>query len=219
MKRSKYLLMWIALLMLAGMACNLSLNLPGGSEQPDVEVTGEDVIAAATNIPTVVAEGAGALATVEALATRPVAVLDEFLGAVIQPDENGDFTLEVTQPAFNEYLATQEAEALAAGRTWPLQNAQVVFADGVVTLTGDVTDPIATTLSADLLVGVENGRLQFDVQSATAGGFPIPTAARDTVASGVNSAIGVALQQLPADIVLEQATVGDGIIVIEGRQN
>jgi hypothetical protein len=210
----------IAILLLAGLAC--------GPGVPDVTVPDGAIqtVQAAGQQAGSVAETAVALATTEgssAVATLQAGGAEVDLGPLqdkfesIEPDENGNFSVTITDTELNQALQ-QAQEAQAAGNS-PLQQPVIVFTGGNVALTANVTQPVEAQLTVAFRPVVEDGVLQFEVVSATLGALQVPTAVLSSAESTLNSTLGQAMNSLPTDVTLLSIEMGEGTMTISGRRN
>lgn len=234
MRRSLTVLFMIMALALTALACNVGLNVPAELELPEVDITGEDIQTAATQAAvavataadvaataadvaaTAVSDGADLVATVEAQATAVVPPPGSDT-APVSPIGNlstGDnlFTLTVSDAEFNQFLAQQSAGATSD----LLRDPQVAFHDGIVTLTGDITQPLTAPLVANFTPTIANGRLQFTITDATVGGFPAPQSVLDLIQTNVNTAVDQAMTQLPAGVVMETVGLSGNVLTVTG---
>lgn len=179
---------------------------------------------------TAVAEGADMVATASAVATAAAQATGQAIEApnpLPNPvGENGDlpfgtlatvdgtFTLTVSEADFNQFLANEPTVVNSDS----LQNLQVDFHEGFLTLTGDITQPIATSFEANFVPAIVDGNLQFNVTDATVGGFPAPQPILDTIESQVQSVVNQTRSQLPADITMQTVGVTDTTLTITGTR-
>lgn len=194
----------IMLLILGSLACGLGQNAAETGEVPPVPTVETLTDTAVVPTPTL------------ATATSSGDPLQDTL-AGIQPDAGGNFSVVITEGEFNQTIAAAETAAVQSGQDVPIRNAAVQFtADGVV-LTGDVTDPVAAPLSADLRPAVVNGRLQFTAESASLGGFPLPGSMLELVENNVNQGVSAALADLPPNVVLQDVEMSQGALTLLGQ--
>ncbi len=244
-KTGFYLLMLLAL---PALACSMSLDLPDEVPIADIEVSEEDVAAASTRAAiamataanvastavsegsqmagTAVAEGADMVATASAVATAAAQATVQAIEAPPPITGNGDlpfgtlatvdgnFTLTVSEADFNQFLANEPTVMNSES----LQNLQVDFHEGYLTLTGDITQPLATSFEANFVPAIVDGILQFNVTDATVGGFPAPQPILDTIESQVQSVVDQTRSQLPADITMQTVGVTDTTLTITGTR-
>lgn len=209
-KRDRALITLFSLLAVAALACNFgSFFAPenGGATTADLappQATAVLPVATPTIAPT-------------AVPSQPQTLPERL--AAIRPDANGNFSVSVTQAEFNRTIESAIATAAQQGTAVPIQDAQVGFEGAQVVLTGRVTEPLAGDFAATLRPVVADGRLRLEVVNATLSGFPVPQNMLGLVDTNVNQAVDAALRNLPANIVLQSVTIGDGVLTLTGRQN
>lgn len=238
---NRTVLMFLGILMLLSLACSFGLELPWNAGGQDVAISSEEVSAAATRAAeaaataavlanqagqiaaTAVAQGGDLVATAQILPTLPAvefaasgSTLQQKL-ANIQPDANGNFAVAITESDLNEFISGSQGggfqtDALSA------DNVQIKITGEHVELSGDVQKPIALPLIVDLRPTVVNGQLQFELLSASAGIFPVPTSMLDLIEVAANSELTQALVGLPAGVTVQNATLSDGMFTIFGQQ-
>lgn len=238
-KKSKGALL-LVILALATMACRFTLELPWNVNAPDVEISPEDVSAAATRAAVAaataasVADQAGQLAATAVLqgdnivstavageglsgigaAARAATSLEQKLTSIM-PDANGNFTITMTDADLAEYMATQGGAFENTDAR--IENVQVNFTPQHVVIAGTITRPVNLPLSAELRPAVVDGRLQFEVLNASAGPLPIPSSMLSLLEAGVNSGLGQAMATLPAGVALVDVALGSGSMTVLGR--
>lgn len=226
--------------MLSITACQFSLELPWEIGAPDVNISQEEIAAAATRAANVaatagaIADQAGQVAATAVLQGDDIvstAVAGDRLpqgdgaatGATslerkltsISPDANGNFTITMTDADLAEYLATQGAAFENSEAR--IENVQVSFTPQNVVVTGDVTKPIGLPLTAQLQPDVVDGRLHFQVLNASAGMFPVPDSMLSVLETGINVGLGQAMNSLPADVGLLDVALGSGSMTVLGQ--
>lgn len=224
MRNSFNMLVVIVLLALSALACSLGLNLPGGQIDAAATQAAAAVATAASAADTAVNQGADLLATAEAQATAiaQVTLVPPVIGdgSVSVPLGNlttsdGTFVLTVTDAEFNQFLAQQ-----AGGATEQLlRNPQVRFHDGIVTLTGEITQPLTASLTANFQPVVVDGQVRFAIRDATVGGFPAPQAVLELIQANVDTAVARAMTQLPASVVIQTVEISGNTLMATGLTN
>jgi hypothetical protein len=229
----------LILLSLSTMACRFSFELPWDVGAPDVEISPEEVAAAATRAAEVaataasVADQAGQIAATAVLqgddmVSTAVAGenLPEAVGAMtalerkltfISPDANGNFTITMTDADLAEHLALQGSAF--ENNDARIENVQVNFTPQNVLITGNVTKPVSLPLTAQLRPVAVDGRLHFQVTNASAGVLPIPESMLSILEAGVNVGLGQALSYLPAEVSLLDVALGSGSMTVLGQVN
>jgi predicted small lipoprotein YifL len=230
----------LAILLLVSSACGLR---DGGLELPEATVPadlGQQAATAATRAASAAAtaavvadqaseaaataavQGGTAMATVQAsdlpLSDVDVNSLQEKFAAV-QPDENGNFSVTVTDDELNQAIQLAQAASEQSGTPVRVQNAQVVFIGGTITLTGAISVPISAQLTVVFRPFVADNMLQFEVISATAGDISVPASLLQTAESTLNDTLGAAMGSLPPTLVLQDIEMGEGTMTVTGSQS
>jgi hypothetical protein len=225
MKESKRLfLFWLTLLLLPALACSLTdgtVTLPQATV-PAVATTGAEVAATAAGVAaTAAAQGGSALATAQAsdipAPEASMAALQEKLAA-IQPDENGNFSVTLTDDELNQAIQAQLAAAEQAGAPNNIENMQLAFTGGNAVLTGNVTDPIVAVLTIAFQPLVVDGRLQFEVMSAAIGSIQVPPSLLATAEATLNTTLNEAMANMPNNVVLQDISIAEGSMSLSGRK-
>jgi hypothetical protein len=133
----------------------------------------------------------------------------------IQPDENGNFTLTVTDTEVN--AAIQRSQEETGGNT-SLQHPAIGFTGGNIVLTGNVTQPIEAQLTVTFRPSVVGGDLQFEVVSATLGTIQVPAAVLSTAEGTLNSTLGQAMNNIPSNLTLQSIVMGEGTMTVSGTR-
>lgn len=227
----------LVVLSLSTLACRFSVELPWNVDTPDVEISHEDVSAAATRAAHAaataasVADQAGQLVATAVLQGDDIvstAVAGGDLGAVapaltslqrkltsISPDANGNFTITITDADLAEHMATQGGAFENSDAR--IENVQINFTPQHVVVNGAITNPVNLPLTAELRPAAANGRLHFQVLNASAGVLPVPSSMLAMLETGVNMGLGQAMDALPANVTLLDVALGSGSMTILGR--
>jgi hypothetical protein len=230
----------LLILSLTALACRFSLELPWDVRSPDVEISPEDVSAAATRAvvaaatAAAIADQAGQLAATAVLQgdnAVSTAVAGEGLSGAgsaatgatsierkltsIVPGADGRFTITMTDADLAEYLATQGGAF--ENDEARIENVQVNFTPQHVTISGNITRPATLPLTAELQPIVTDGRLRFQVLNASAGVLPIPSSMLSMLETGVNIGLGRALNTLPEGVNLLDVALGSGSMTVLGE--
>lgn len=240
-KKQRTTVFLFGIVMLLTLACRFGTDLPWNAGEQDVPISAEDVAEAATRAAeaaaaagvstdqlgeiaaTAVAQGSDIVATAEALPTPDLGAavgataLEQKL-ANIQPDANGNFTVDITEEDLNEFVSGQSGGGIQT-EGLNVENVQIGITDESVKLTGDVKQPLELPLTVELRPSVLNSQLQFEIISASAGFFPVPDAMLDLIEATANSELTQALTGLPANVTLTDAQLGNGVLMIMGQQN
>jgi hypothetical protein len=214
MKNLKPLFLMIGILTMAALACGPSLpDVPEGAVET-LQSAGQQAGAAAeTAVALATQEGSAAIETIQAGGVD-LGALGEKFGS-IQPDENGNFTLTVTDTEVN--AAIQRSQEETGGNT-SLQHPAIGFTGGNIVLTGNVTQPIEAQLTVTFRPSVVGGDLQFEVVSATLGTIQVPAAVLSTAEGTLNSTLGQALNNIPSNLTLQSIVMGEGTMTVSGTR-
>ncbi len=223
----------VILLLFSTLACSFSLELPWNVGAPDVAISQEQVSAAATRTAvaaataaalageagriaaTAVTQGDSLVATAVAGDTAaPASSLQEKLAAV-RPDANGNYAIPITDQDLALLLAAQGG-SFAAGDT-RIDNLRINTLPDAVVLNGDLTSPVAVSITARFRPVVTDGRLRFAAIDATAGSLPVPGSMLSLLETGVNVGLGQAISALPAGLRVQDVVMGNGVFTILAR--
>lgn len=136
----------------------------------------------------------------------------------LQPDENGNVSVTITESELNQAIEASQAAAAQAGRNLQIQNAQATLSEGTIILAGNVTEPLSADLTVSFRPLVANGILQFEVASATVGGVTVPPSLLQSAEATLNNTLGEAMSNLPAEIVLQDVIISDGTMTVVGSR-
>lgn len=218
-KRS--VLLTLAILLLAALACGPSIDLPRISAPEGIEETAEAAVNQAANIAqTAVAvatrQGSAAVATVRAVGTPDVGGLQRKIEA-IEPDANGNFSVIITDDEVNEAIRLRQL--LGEGEI-PAQFQQVtiLFTGGNVILRANLLQPLPAQLEAAFAPRVEDGQIRFDIVRATLAGAQVPQVILNTTEGIVSRLLVEGLANLPADVTIETVSVGEGTLNVGGHK-
>ena len=205
---------------IANEAANAAATAQAGAAQvatqivPASETVAAGIDVVATAIPTLEA-AATLVAPTIAASDYTMADLQALFGAV-QPDGSGNISVTITDDQLNAAVAAGQSTGQGSGQ---IQNVLFTFVPGAIIMTGDVTQPVQAALSVTFTPYVNNGVLQFDITQATLGNFQVPPATLNQAEATLNSTLGTAVTQLPANVTLQSVTVGDGVMTFTGGVN
>jgi hypothetical protein len=152
------------------------------------------------------AEGGAAVETVVAAGTPDISALRERLEA-LQPDENGNVSVTITDDEVNEAIQANGGEG-------SLENPAVTFTGGTIVLAGEVTQPVTARLTVVFVPYVADGLIQFEITQATLGSVNVPAGLLESAEATLNSTLGDALNNLPGGVQLTGITMGEGTMVV-----
>jgi hypothetical protein len=218
-KRS--VLLTLAVLILAALACGPSIDLPRISAPEGIEQTAQAAAAKAANVAqTAVAmatrQGSAAVATVRAVGTPDLGGLQQKIEA-IEPDAEGNFSVTITDDEVNEAIRLRQ---LVGETEIPAQFQQVTiqFTGGEVILRSNLLQPLPAQLEAAFAPRVEDGQVRFDIIRATLAGAQVPQAILNTTEGIVSRLLVEGLANLPADVTIETVSVGEGTLIVGGHR-
>ncbi|MFZ0543959.1 MAG: hypothetical protein WAM60_00880 [Candidatus Promineifilaceae bacterium] len=222
-KNMKPVFFLIGILVLAALACgpNLSgvpeVTIPAGAVET-IQAAGQQAGGVAeTAVAIATQEGSVAIETLQAGGSAGLGALEEKFQS-IQTDENGNFSVTVTDTEVNEAIQLGQESQGAAGNS-PLKQPVVVFTGGNIVLTGNVTQPIEAQLTVVFRPSVANGVVQFEVVSATLGTIQVPAAVLSTAEATLNSTLGQAMGNIPTGFTLQSVVMGEGTMTVSGTRN
>lgn len=165
----------------------------------------ETAAAAATSV-------ANAAGTLTLPALNGASLAERF--AALSFDNNGSYTITVTEADLNQAIQAGQNTDVPAGNEATIEQTAVQFSDGIILLSGTITNPNLGNMVVQLRPVVIDGTLQFEVISATVGNVNVPTPLLQTAAGTLNSTLGTALNNLPAGVSLQTVTVSDGVMTL-----
>ena len=218
------ILIFFGILFLAALACS-----PGGVDLPEVTIpagaaeTAESAASQAGELAGTAAavageQGGGLVATLEAtdfnvdIQFDAEAIREKF--SDVQPDEDGNVTVTVSDQEINEALQVGNAGGLS-----PIQNVTVAFTGGNVTFSGDVTQPLQGRLTTTFRPTVTDGQFQLDLINARIGPVPVPVSVLTSLETTINERVATQLSRLPTAYTLQDVVVGEGSLTIVAHRN
>ena len=188
-KTIRTILLALAALVIASLACNFSrATTPSPTPQPTVPVS-----------------------------TESVQELEQRLNDAAQDLQQGK---QVTLILTESQLTSLVANSFQNPDGPVLQNPQVYLRNGQVQLVGTV-EQSGIGLPLEILVSMRvdpGGNLDYTIDSAKIGPFPIPQAQLDQLSNELDKAIAAQLGQGEERIILDGITIADGTMVITGHK-
>lgn len=188
-KKFRTTLLALAALGIASLACNFSrLAAPSPTPRPTIPVS-----------------------------TTSVQELEQSLNEAAEDLQQGkQVTLIITESQLTSLVASgfQNTDGPV------LQNPQVYLRDGQVQLVGTV-EQSGVSLPLEILVSMQvdsSGNLDYSIDSAKIGPFPIPQAQLNQLSTELDQAIAAQMGQGEERIILEGITIADGKMVITGHK-
>lgn len=194
---------------LATQAASVAATAAAGATAVAASAETDSVVA------TVAAQGEAVAGTVQSSMDLD-ALRERFSSA--QPDENGNVSVTLTDAELNQVIQASQEAAAQAGRNVQIENAQASFTGGNIIVTGNVTEPLTAALNVTFRPYVANNTLQFEVVNATVGGITVPPTLLQSAEATLNSTLGEAMNNLPAQFVLQDVIMSEGTMTVVGRQ-
>jgi osmotically-inducible protein OsmY len=183
----------IAVLWLASLACRLGTQ----SATPTVQVL----------IPATATRSVEAPSAVQATATEQ---------AITEPTASpGKISITIDDAQLNALVANE----LNKQNNPELANPSIHLQNGQILVSGEVNrSGLKANFSGTLTVNVtQDGRLHYNVISASLGPLPLPQAMRDQVETQLNNALGTPQTQAGQQIFVEDVKIGNGVMTITGH--
>jgi hypothetical protein len=189
------LILLIAALWLAGMACRLGAQ--GTTSTPTAEAIIPKPATQAVKTPFPVQTTAPQQA-----ATQP-------------PANPGKLTITIDEAQLNTMIVNE----LNKQSSPQLTNPKIHLQNGQILVSGEVNrSGLNASFSGTLTVDVTpDGHIQFNVISASLGPLPLPQAMRDQLATQLNAAMGAPQTSDGQQIYVEAVNIGDGVMTITGH--
>jgi hypothetical protein len=189
------LILLIAALWLAGMACRLGAQ--GTTSTPTAEAIIPKPATQAVKTPFPVQTTAPQQA-----ATQP-------------PANPGKLTITIDEAQLNTMIVNE----LNRQSSPQLTNPKIHLQNGQILVSGEVNrSGLNASFSGTLTVDVTpDGHIQFNVISASLGPLPLPQAMRDQLATQLNAAMGAPQTSDGQQIYVEAVNIGDGVMTITGH--
>lgn len=182
--------------------------------------TAETAVNLAAQAPVLVEQGNEAIAAIQ---NGDVRLPNVDLSAIqsqlqtVRPDENGFVTITLTDEQLNAAVQGGETAVGSGDNAIVLHNSQVRFSNGNAVLQGELTQPLAGTLTITLAPYLVNNSVIFDVVSADFGGLPIPTLILNAAEAMLNNTVTQMLGTVPGNLTLQTIEIGAGNVTINGR--
>jgi hypothetical protein len=232
-KMNQPVLLLVILLSLTTLACSFSVDLPWDIGAPDVAISQEQVSGAATRTAIAAATAAALAGQAGQIAATAVVQGDNLVAtavaesapnmpdsleaklAAIRPDADGNYVVSITDEDLAQFFAAQGGSFSSGDAS--IENLRINTLPDAVVLNGDLTSPVALSLTARFRPVVEDGRLRLQAVDASAGIFPVPSSMLSLIETGVNVGLGQALDALPAGVRIQDVQLGDGAITLFAR--
>lgn len=130
------------------------------------------------------------------------------------PAGNTPINITITDAQLNEQIAAQQT---AVQEQANINNLAARFSGGNVILSGSLTQPINGDIIITFRPYLVGNTIQFEVISATFGNMSVPAVGLSVVQSTLNDTLVGTLNNLPADITIQELSVGDGVMTVVGN--
>ncbi len=203
----------VILLALVSIACSQSGQSP---QLPEVQVSlFESLPTLQVTLPAGDADAAATLAV-----NMPAAEELKQQFSTLKPDENGNFSVTVTDDQVNKAMSA----GLSAAENLPtpvpavgkIANPVVLFTAEAVVFEADIVQP-SGHLKVEFRPYVQDGALQFEVISADFGGRNVPAPLLGTAETTMNQTMAEAMSDMPQGAELQSILLGDGTLSVFGR--
>lgn len=130
------------------------------------------------------------------------------------PVGNTPINFTITDAQLNEQIAAQQA---AVQQQADINNLAARFSGGNIILSGTLTKPINGEINITFRPYLVGNTIQFEVVSATFGNMNVPSVGLSAVQSALNDTLVGTLNNLPADIIIQELFVGEGMMTVVGN--
>lgn len=189
----KRLSLFLAILILASLACTISVGGPDYSERPVIPVS---------------TEAAKSLA-------------DEIRRAFETGAVSGEVTIQITETQLTSILAQrlQSDPSLQQNKKPLITDPQVYLRDGQMQVFGKTQQGIFTAnIGIVIAVSVdENGKPKIEIVSADFGPLPVPEGLTDAISAMIQEAYTGAVGPVATGLRIQTITIADGIMTVTGR--
>jgi hypothetical protein len=195
MKRKYALLLFLLILLLASLACTVSVGGPDYSDLPVIPVSQE----------------------------AAQSLKDEMKRAFEAGATTGVVTLNITEPQITSYLAFRLQNDPSLQQTETKQplitEPQVYLRDGQMKIYGKTQQGMFTAnIGIIINVGIdEAGQPKIEIASADFGPFPAPDGLKEAITAMVREAYTGAIGPAATGLRIETINIADGIMTISGR--
>lgn len=189
----KRLSLFLAILVLASLACTVSVGGPDYSDRPVIPVS---------------TEAAKSLA-------------DEIRRAFEAGAVSGEVTIQITEAQITSILAQrlQSDPSLQQDKKPLIIDPQVYLRDGQMQVFGKTQQGIFTAnIGIVIAVSVdENGKPKIEIVSADFGPLPAPEGLTDAISAMIQEAYTGAVGPVATGLRIQSITIADGIMTVTGR--
>lgn len=147
---------------------------------------------------------------------QTMADLQAKIGAV-NPDGDGSVTIFISDDELTQVLRALQTAAAQQGRPSAITDPTVLFTNGQVVFTGQVTtEQFSGRLEVVFTPYVTNNLLQVEVVSASLDGRTVPPPILQTAEQTLNTTLAQAINQLPPTVSLDSVTIQEGELIMSG---
>lgn len=193
-----FLILMLAALGLASLACRLGVR-PTTSSTPTVELVAP-ALATQTRMPETpkTTQTSAAEPTATELAANP-----------------GKISITIDEAQLNSMVTN----ALDKQSVQQLTNPTIHLRNGQIMVNGEVNQSgLKASFTGTLTVDVTpDGRLHYNIVSASLGPLPLPQSMRDQIATQLNDSMGTPQTTNGQQIFVENVKIGDGVLTITGH--
>ena len=132
----------------------------------------------------------------------------------VNPTGDNSYSITTTDAEMTQAILAAEATMTNNSGQPVLQNPSVQFANGAMVLTGTINEPNLGTVTLMMQPVVENGRLQFNITSASVGTTNIPVFVLKGAAATLNGTLGSLTNNLPAGYTIQGVAISDGFMQV-----
>ena len=123
------------------------------------------------------------------------------------PDQEGRFTLVVTEEELTSYVTLSMSESIV--------DPQILLADERIYLYGTIVSPVEAPVTAVATIEVARGEAHIAIQSVSVDGFPIPETFIEAFARQLDGFISATQSQ--ENVEITNVEIEEGAIVISGQ--
>jgi len=193
LKKQNSLFIFLSILILASLACTVSVGGPDYSDRPTIPVSND------------MAES----------------LKDEVKRAFEAGAQTGEVTIQITEPQITSLLALrfQTDQNLQQNSEPLITDPQVYLRDGQMQIFGQTHQGMFTAnIGIIVTVGVdENGGPKIELTSADFGPFPAPDGLKEAIATMIQEAYTGSVGPVATGLRIQSITIADGIMTITGR--
>jgi uncharacterized protein YpmS len=129
------------------------------------------------------------------------------LGRGIVPDEEGHFTLVITEEELTSFVALNMRESI--------MDPQILLTNGQIHVYGTMVSPIEAPVTSVATVEIDNGSACLVIESVSIDGFPIPDTFVQAFAHQIDDLVSAARRAENAEI--SEVEIREGEMIIRGR--